>query len=287
MRTCVGVVMLTVLVGLSGVWARPDEKVKPVLLPMNTEADEDHPHLADNGKLLMFRQIKDGKELLMAVPRRGTAWSTKSDLLDDYVQNKGDISGAFAMQGAFPRYLYFAAKDKEGMNYDLFVAVQHGVGKAWAAPTPLMNVNTIEDEAHPWLSADGKALYFSRRTKDGWKLMASTRTNSVGPQGWKEPVEVGLPVGYHHATLTPDGKLMYVQGPLEKGRWGLFLVKRDGKKWGEPVALESLNNPEGKVGDTCPNLSRDGKVLYFASDRPGGKGGMDLYGVIVTKLNLK
>lgn len=276
-------VVVVLLAGAVGLAAGADEKVKPVPLPMNTSADEDEPHVADGGQLLMFRQPKGGKELLMAVPRIRGAWSKKSDLLDDYVQNKGDISGAFATQGTHPRYLFFAAKDKEGKNYDLFVAVQHGPKKAWAAPTPVMKVNTEEDEAHPWMSADGKTLYFSRRTKDGWKVMATTRNSARGPQGWRDPVEVGVPAGYHHATLTPDGKLMFLQGPLDKGRWGLYVAKRDGKKWGEPKALEGLNG-DGKVGDTCPNLSRDGKFLYFASDRPGGKGGMDIYGVAVAKL---
>jgi hypothetical protein len=30
-------------------------------------------------------------------------------------------------------------------------------------------------------------------------------------------------------------------------------------------------------GDRSPCLSRDGAMLYFASDRPGGKGGLDLW----------
>src|SRR5262249_48271221 len=113
------------------------------------------------------------------------------------------------------------------------------------------------------------------------------RTNSTGPQGWKEAEEVGVPVGYHHATLTPDCKTMYLQGPLEKGRWGLFVSSYDGKKWGKPEELEALNDPDGKVGDRSPNLSRDGKFLYFASDRPGGKGGMDLYWIETAKLAKK
>src|SRR5262249_20196578 len=151
-------------------------------------------------------------------------------------------------------------------------AVRHDAGKAWSAPTPVMNVNTEADELHPWVTGDGKSLYFSRRTKEGWRVFVTTRDGTMGPGGWGEPAAVELPVNFHHATLTPDGKTMYLQGPLEKGRWGLFVSKREGKGWGKPEALEALNHAEGKTGDRSPNLSRDGRLLYFASDRPGGKG---------------
>ena len=66
---------------------------------------------------------------------------------------------------------------------------------------PVANVNTKEDELHPSLAPNGKALYFSRKTKDGWKQMMASRTETKGPGGWQEPKEVGLPVGFHHAAL--------------------------------------------------------------------------------------
>ena len=75
---------------------------------------------------------------------------------------------------------------------------------------------------------------------------------------------------------------MYLQGPLEKGRWGLFVSTKTNDGWGKPEPLDTLNHPEGPTGDRSPNLSRDGSQLYFASDRPGGQGGLDLY-VIATK----
>ena len=36
--------------------------------------------------------------------------------------------------------------------------------------------------------------------------------------------------------------------------------------------------------DRSPSLSRDGTMLYFASDRPGGKGALDLYVVRTAEL---
>jgi len=271
-------------------WAA-DEKLKPASLAVNTDADEDEPHVADNGKTLYYGAVVKDREGVNVARRKmaGGAWG-KPAPIDAYVTNKGDVRGVSTNGGRYPQFLFFAAKDRKGKNYDLWVSVKDDEGKAWTAARPVgsgENVNTAEDEAYPWITGDGKALYFSRRTKEGWVVMVSRRTNSTGPQGWQEAKEAGVPVGYHHATLTPDNKTMYLQGPLEKDRTGLFVSTYDGKKWSKPEALEALNDPDAKTGDRSPNLSRDGKYLYFASDRAGGKGGLDIYTVETAKLAKK
>ncbi|MFO0930062.1 MAG: hypothetical protein U0736_24065 [Gemmataceae bacterium] len=263
----------------------PAAPVKAVNLACNTSDDEDDPHLADNNLSLFFTR-KGAKDDIYFAHRRTASqvWPAKAALIEDYITTEADDRSAFATQGRYPHYLYFATKkDKTSKTFDLYVAVRHDAGKAWSAPTPVMNVNTAEDELYPWISADGKSLYFSRKTSDGWKVFVSTRKEAAGPQGWDEPTPVGLPADFHHVTLTPDGKTMYLQGPLDGGRTGLFVATRAGNDWGQPIALGAVNHPDGKIGDRSPNLSRDGRLLYFASDRPGGKGGLDLY-VIQTSL---
>jgi hypothetical protein len=257
--------------------------LKPINLAVNTALDEDEPHVADAGLTLYWTSNKEGKEDIWFARRRtaGASWPAKGQVIEDYVSTKGDDRGVFATGGRYPHYLYFSTrKDEKSKNHDLYVAVRHDAGKAWSAPTPVMNVNTPADELHPWLSGDGKSLYFSRKVKGGWGVFVVKRDSAAGPQGWGEPEQVDLPANFHHATLTPDGKTMYLQGPLGKGRWGLFASQRDGAKgWSEPRPVEGLNHPEGKTGDRSPSLTRDGKLLYFASDRPGGKGGLDLWGI--------
>jgi hypothetical protein len=264
--------------------------VKPFNVPCNTEDDEDDPHVSGDSLTLYYTRARGEKEDIMFVRRRtaGQAWPARGKVIEDYVTTEGNDRSVCAPAGFFPRYLYFGTrKDKENKNYDLFVAVQQGPGRAWSAPTPVMNVNTEADELYPWVTGDGKSLYFSRKTKDGWQLYRSMRTGNTGPGGWQEPEKVDVPVNFHHATLTPDGKTMYVQGPLGEGRTGLFTCTREGKAWSKPEPLEAVNDPEGKTGERSPNLTRDGRVLYFASDRPGGKGGLDLWGIPATALAKK
>ncbi|MBL0308144.1 MAG: carboxypeptidase regulatory-like domain-containing protein [Bacteroidetes bacterium] len=51
---------------------------------------------------------------------------------------------------------------------------------------------------------------------------------------------------------------------------------KDKDSWGaETVEAVSFNDKEYSVGH--PSLSKDAKTLYFASDKPGGYGGVDIY----------
>jgi hypothetical protein len=264
--------------------------LKPFNVPFNTADDEDEPHVADNGLTIYYTSTKERKDEICVTERRRATldWPGKGRILEDYVSSKGDDRSVFATGGRYPHFLYFASKrDEKNKNFDLFVAVKHEPGKAWAAPTPVMNVNTEADELHPWITPDGKSLYFSRKTPEGWRIFVSQRTSSSGPGGWQEPDQLDLPANFHHATLTPNGKTMYLQGPMEKFRWGLFVSTKTGKEWSKPKEVAGLNSTLSRVGDCSPNLTRDGRYLYFASDRPGGKGGLDIWGIETKMLGKK
>jgi WD40-like Beta Propeller Repeat len=277
-----------VLVYLAPVCAVDPPAVKPFNIPVNTAADEDDPHVGDGGLALYYTSNAKGKDDIMFATRKLVTqpWPSKGNVVGRYVSTEADDRSVFELPGRYPRFLFFATKkDKMAKNYDIYVAVKEDPDKVWATPRPVQAIATPADEMHPWVTADGKSLYFSRKTKEGWRVFVATRAGATGPAGWDEPKLIeALPENFHHATLTPDGKTMYLQGPLEGGRWGLFVSVKTAKGWEKPVELDELNNTEGKTGDRSPNLSRDGKFLYFASDRPGGKGGLDLWGVTTASL---
>ncbi|MBT2767108.1 PD40 domain-containing protein [Stenotrophomonas sp. ISL-67] len=79
------------------------------------------------------------------------------------------------------------------------------------------------------------------------------------------------------ATISPDGKRIVWASdrPGGAGGWDLWQATlRDGR-WQDPAPL-AVNTP----GDeTDPYFSHDGSTLLFASNRPGGRGGFDLYQV--------
>jgi peptidoglycan-associated lipoprotein len=80
-------------------------------------------------------------------------------------------------------------------------------------------------------------------------------------------------------TFSPDGKtIVFARGNSGKRKGtadvNLFLSSSRNDQWTEPRML-NINNPG--YWDSSPAFSRDGRTLYFASNRPGGYGGVDIY----------
>ena len=278
---------LAFLAACAALPAFPPPARTPTVTPLavNTTADEDEPLVA--GNTLYYASNAKGKFDIMTATRRNPAaqWG-RGQVLED-VQTEADDRGAFPFtdREGF-QYLYFATrKDKDQGNFDLYVAQRIDSKHAFSSPTPINSVDSEADEMHPWLTADGKQLFFSRKTKQGWRVMIASRSRAAGAAGFGEPALVEeLPADFHHATVTPDSKTMFLQGPVGKGRWGIFRSTKSAGVWTEPEPLSLVNNAEGERGDLSPCLTRDGNVLYFASDRPGGKGGLDLWWIAVRNL---
>jgi outer membrane protein OmpA-like peptidoglycan-associated protein len=60
----------------------------------------------------------------------------------------------------------------------------------------------------------------------------------------------------------------------------IYTSKKQDRAWAEPVLLDTLVNTPGYNAQQ-PYLLADGKTLLFASDKPGGNGGFDLWYAIL------
>ncbi|WP_309600815.1 OmpA family protein [Emticicia fluvialis] len=83
--------------------------------------------------------------------------------------------------------------------------------------------------------------------------------------------------------FSPDGKTMiYARGNTGKRKdfspdMDLYISRYvNGTGWTEPSYVSASDSASW---DGSPAFSRDGKTIYFASNRPGGFGGIDLYRV--------
>jgi Tol biopolymer transport system component len=100
---------------------------------------------------------------------------------------------------------------------------------------------------------------------------------------WETPVNLGATVNSAYDELLPhlsrDGRSLYFASdrPGGSGSVDIWVSTRgssDGP-WSSPVNVTGdVNTP---FNDRAPALSRDGHLLFFASDRPGGFGLQDIW----------
>lgn len=77
----------------------------------------------------------------------------------------------------------------------------------------------------------------------------------------------------------PNGKLAYVTSWTALGNKKIYQLNATpglGQDWSEPVELGSQINVKG-FNSMQPYVTKDGRYLVFASDRPGGSGKYDLW----------
>jgi hypothetical protein len=255
---------------------------------LNTAKEEDDPFLASTNLILYYTSTTQGKsDVLVSRRAPGKGWPPGKPCED--INSKANTKSVFVTpEDKYPQRLFFGStknldkEDQRGDNYDLFFVTKQ-LPRADFTFEEGLPFCTRADELYPWLSADGQQLYFSRKAEDGWRMFVASRPKGGGQFG--KPKMLDLPAGFHHGSLNRDGKVMYLQGPLEDGRQGLFRTTRVGDGWAEPQPLAGLNHPNAQRGDLSPCLSYDGAYLFFASDRPGGNGGLDIWWITTLELN--
>lgn len=147
------------------------------------------------------------------------------------------------------------------------------------------NINSNYPDYIPLVSADESTLIFTSRRSNstGGKvaddgsfyedIFMATRDNRGQ---WSKPSAIdGLNSKMHDAGigLSSDGKQLFLYKDSNGG--DIYLSKRKGNNWSEPQRLEGDVNSAYWEGSA--SITKDGKYLYFASNRPGGFGGIDIY----------
>lgn len=105
---------------------------------------------------------------------------------------------------------------------------------------------------------------------------------------WSKPqtIESGLNTEYDEGAccLSPDGSIMYLTQCLSDASYPRFAqivtAQRSDASWGKTTPLLITNDTLSAYAH--PAVSPDGEWLYFVSDMPGGKGGLDIWRMRLT-----
>lgn len=262
---------------------------------INTEANEYYPCItADEQTLLFTREVPSDippryvQEDFYITRKEGDSWAKASPVASiNTPQNEG--APTLSADG---QVLIFTACEIDGFwgaqrtgvgSCDLFYSARSDNG--WSAAKNLGNtVNSGSWESQPSYSADGRTLYFVRgkRTAQGIKEQDIYYSYINDDGRWVAPMKVPGKVNTifeeESVMIHPDGRTMYFSSNGHSGMGGLdiFMSRMlPSGDWDTPI---NLGFPINTYKDENSfQVTSNGKYAFFASERAGGMGGLDLY----------
>lgn len=145
------------------------------------------------------------------------------------------------------------------------------------------SINTIHTEYNPVVSADETVMAFTAlrpntgKTRSGEKFIEQILITQRKGGVWSEPAVVPVSSEYNVGTagISADGQkmLIFMGGAADPGN--IFVISKAGENWSNPAILANTLN--SKYLESTASITPDGKTIYFASNRLGGLGGMDIF----------
>jgi len=186
--------------------------------------------------------------------------------------------------------LYFGSRRPGGSGgVDLWMTTRVSVSEPWGEPVNLgSTINSPAFEVKMNISTDGLSIVFDSDRSGGYggqDLWVSKRPTLSDP--WGAPENLGPTVNSsvwdYAPSLSADGLSLFFASARSGGSGGddIWVATREttDDPWGEPVNLGPAVNSSSH--ENCPNVSADGSTLYFASNRSGGSGGVDIWQVSI------
>lgn len=265
---------------------------------INTQYPEYFPTITVDGKTLLFtREIpnNDGsprgqEDFFVSHLTEGNVWAKAYPMPPNI--NTEQNEGAPTISADGRTLIFVACADETGRNYgpnregkgscDLFVTER--IGDRWTNPVNLPgNVNTFTWESQPSLSADGKTLYFIRRVGQQRIQRSDIYVSEKQADGtWGKAVPLPNNINTERmessVMIHPDGQTLYFasNGHIGLGGTDIYMSRKDPLgNWGDPVNLGYPINTESNENSLL--VGPDGEIAFFASDRAGGEGSLDIY----------
>ena len=183
-------------------------------------------------------------------------------------------------------FMLFYADDSEG-NMEIKYLIKNNID----GPFKFDILNSSKDDGYPSFSRSGDKIYFSSNRDGNFDIYELSI-----PRKENENIIVESLVNSKEYTLRKmeelsspsDDKCPYFQDnmmvfvsdrPGGKGGQDIYYARYENGKWSAPMnAGTRINTANNEYRPIIPELSNFSyRLMVFSSDRPGGKGGYDLY----------
>jgi outer membrane protein OmpA-like peptidoglycan-associated protein/tetratricopeptide (TPR) repeat protein len=215
--------------------------------PLNNFRFQYFPALTADNRFLLFTgrpTNESGEDLYVSRQTKDGGLSDPVGISPNINSRQNEGAGTIAGDG---KTLVFASCDRPGSvgNCDLYISRR--TGNTWSPPQNLgRNVNSMEWDSQPSLSADGRSLYFTSNRPGGLGQEDLYVSNMRADGTWGEARNLGAPVNTAGKDMAPfihaSGTTLYYVTDGLVGMGGLDVFRCELQdpatgKWGEPRNL--------------------------------------------------
>ena len=132
-------------------------------------------------------------------------------------------------------------------------------------------IGYVHNETAPRTDLEGRLYFWTERLDDGGGRRDLYLAEPDGTGAWREPELLPFNTSARESGVAadPGGRWIIIasEGRGGAGHSDLFVVARDGEGWAEPVNLGPEVNTRHR--EDSPEVSPDGRALFFSTNRPG------------------
>lgn len=147
------------------------------------------------------------------------------------------------------------------------------------------NVNTKRSEFNPFVSKDGRTLYFTSNKKydiDLLELINNVYYSKFSPDQdimWSKMKSIGKGINSSEnetiVGFSNDEKKLILNVNWMKDEGNIFITGKGRRRFEALIELERVINTD--YNEVSATMTKNNDTLYFCSNRAGGYGGQDLY----------
>jgi len=186
------------------------------------------------------------------------------------------ILAPYISNNSLPNYL----KEKAAT---LYAICQFAISQKTAPEISIQNmgdsINSPASEYFPTVSIQDSLFLFMRRKN---LSREDFYTSNMGVNGFSAALPLSDTLNFAakkgSMSLSADLQTLYYAADYTEqgyGRYDIYKVQRSAWGWSKPKNLGQRINSD--FWDSAPSIAPDGNSIYFASNRPEGLGGIDIY----------
>jgi outer membrane protein OmpA-like peptidoglycan-associated protein len=167
-------------------------------------------------------------------------------------------------------------------GHDIWQAKGSEAPASFSAPSnSIGSLNNQGNNAVVGISTDGNRLYLmnSYEVENSKKIGISFSDRTEN--GWEAPKSLDIPAlsfkgTFYGVNVSGDGNSLFLamDGEGSAGKEDLYVIYKEGSMWKGPTRLGGVNTVDREI---APFYDSDRQLLFFASNRPGGVGDLDIY----------